>query len=144
MVHVLTDVLRKVHKSLKTNGHLLIIQPAAVNAIIQLEIAGNVEFSEELQEPNFNKHLEFTRDSIRNVLAEQLFVIDQEAITPDEGFYHCREYQSLDEWVEDHRPFCRDLEEFDQISARIKNLVRGREHRILEYWRGYKIRLQKS
>lgn len=144
MVHVLTNVLRKVHKSLRTSGSLLIVQPAPVNAIIELEIAGNIEFSETLQEPNFNKYLEFTKVSIHIVLIEQLFVIKQETITPDEGLYHCRGYQSLDEWIEDHKPFCEDLEIFDEISAKIKQLAKGREHRILEYWREHKILLCKS
>ena len=144
MVHVLTDVLRKVHKSLRTDGSLLIIQPAPVNAIIELAIKGNVEFSEELKEPNFDKYLEATRISIHNVLTEQLFVIEHEATTPDEGLYHCNEYNSLDEWIEAHRPSCEDLEAFDEMSAKIRNLARGRDHRISKYWREYKILLRKS
>lgn len=144
MVHVLTGVLRKVHKSLRTDGSLLIIQPAPVNTIIELKIEGNVEFSEELKEPKFHKYLEATRVSIHNVLAEQLFVIEHKTTTPDEGFYHCDEYDSLDEWIKDRKPFCEDLEAFDEMSVRIRNLASGRDHRILEYWREYKVLLRKS
>ena len=144
MVHVLTDVLRKVHKSLRTDGSLLIIQPAPVNMIIELEVEGSVEFCEELEEPNFDEYLEATKVSIHNVLAEQLFVIEHEATTPDEGLYHCNEYDSLDEWIEDHRPSCVDLEAFDEMSARIRDLASGRDHRILKYWREYTVLLRKS
>ena len=144
MVHVLTSVLRRVHRSLRTNGSLLIVQPARENTIVQLVVGGNVEFCEELEEPNFDKYLEATGLSIRSVLAERLFVLEAEATTPDEDLYHCRDYDSLDDWVEDHRPFCEDLEAFDGVSARIRNLVRGREHRIRKLWREDKILLCKS
>ena len=144
MVHVLTNVLRKVHESLRADGFLLIIQPAPVNTIVQLEVEGDIELVEELEESNFHKYLEATRVSICNVLVEQLFVAENEATTPDEGSYHCDEYNSLDEWIEHHKPFCEDLEAFDAMSVRIRDLASGMEHRILEYWREYKILLRKS
>lgn len=141
-MHVLTDVLRRVHKSLRTDGLLLIVQPAPVNAIIQMEIEGSIEI-EELEEPNFLRYLEATDFSIRNVLAERLFVVEDEATTPDKGLYHCNEYDSLDEWVKDRTAFCEDRETFDALSTKMQSLASGREHRIFEYWREHEILLRK-
>ena len=143
MVHVLTDVLRKVHKSLRKGGSLLIIQPAPMDTIIELEIAGNIKLSEAFHEPNFRKILGFTNEAIHNALTEQLFVIEQEAITPDEGFHH-KEYRSLDEWIADYEPLCEDLEELNKLSEKIRKLTKGKRHRILEYWRESEILLFKT
>ena len=63
--------------------------------------------------------MEATSTSISNVVSEGLFVIKDEAITPDEGFYHCSEYDSLDEWVEDHKPSCRDFDAFNAMTVKI-------------------------
>ncbi len=144
MVHVLTEVLRKIHQSLRIKGSLLIIQPAPENSTIQLEVEGNAKFSEELKEPNFLRGLEATRTSINNIVGEGLFVIEDEAITPDKGFFHCREYNSLDEWSEDHKPFCKDLETFNAMSVKIGIIAGRQEHRILEYWREDKVLLRRS
>ena len=144
MVHVLTEVLLKIHRSLKVNGSLLIIQPTPENSTIQLKVEGNITFSEELEEPNFYRYLEATSASINNLVGEGLFVIEDEAITPDEGCYHCSEYDSLDEWVEDHKPFCRDFEAFNAMSVKIGNIAGKQEHRILEYWREDKVLLRRS
>ncbi|MFB0546211.1 MAG: hypothetical protein ACETWB_04820 [Anaerolineae bacterium] len=108
-----------------------------------MEIEGSIEFSEEFEEPNFLRYLEATDISIRNVLAERLFVIEDEATTPDDDSYRCNEYGSLDEWVENHAPSCEDLEAFDALSARMRSLASGKEHRVFEYWREYKVLLRK-
>jgi hypothetical protein len=144
VVHVLTKVLRKIHQSLRVKGSLLIIQPTSENSTIQLEVEGNTKFSEELKEPNFLRYLEATSASIGNIVSEGLFVIEDEAITPDEGSYHSREYESLDEWVEDHKPFCEDLEAFNAMSVKIRNIAGKQQHRILEYWREDKVLLRRS
>jgi len=144
VVHVLTKVLRRIHQSLRDKGSLLIIQPTPENSTIQLEVEGNTKFSEELKEPNFLRYLEATSASIGNIVSEGLFVIEDEAITPDEGSYHSREYDSLDEWVEDHKPFCEDLEAFNEMSVKIRSIAGKQEHRILEYWREDKVLLRRS
>jgi hypothetical protein len=143
VVHVLTDVLRRVHRSLGTDGLLLVIQPAPVNAIIQMEIGGCIEFNEEFEEPNFLRYLEATHVAIRNVLSEQLFAVENEATTPHEGLYHCNEYDSIDEWVEDHTPFCVDGVAFAALSMKMRSLASVREYRIFEYWKEYKVLLRK-
>ena len=137
-------MLCKVREALRTNGSVLIIQPAPVNTIIEVKIEGNIEFSEELMEPNFHQYLAATRASINNVVGKQLFVVEDEATTPDEGFYLCNEYGSLDEWIEDHKPSCEDMAALEAMSANIRNITSGREHRILKLWREYKVLLRKS
>jgi hypothetical protein len=143
VVHVLTNVLRKVHQSLRKGGSLLIIQPAPMDVIIELEIAGKIKLSEAFHEPNFRKILGFTDEAIHNALTEQLFVIVQEATSPDERLHHA-EYRSLDEWIEDHKPLCDDLEELDKLSAKLRESVKGKDHRIIEYWKETTLLLRKT
>ena len=141
MVHVpdLDAVLRKVWRALRSDGLLLIIQPAPANTITQLEVEGKIEFVDELEEPNFSAYLEANRVSICNALADHLFTTEAEITTLEESLYN-----SVDEWIEDHRPFCKDLDAFDAMSVQIQSLVRRREHRILEYWEEYRILLRKT
>ena len=138
MVHVLKEVLRKIHGSLKASGFLLIVQPAPVKTIIQLEIDGKIEFNEEFEEPNFCQYLKATSVAVINVVEEKLFTKENEAIIPA-----CNEYDSIDEWVEDHKPFCEDLDAFVAMSAKIRDMANGRAHRVLEYWREYQVLLSK-
>ena len=144
MVHVLNNVLIKVHQSLRAHGCVLIVQPAPADPIVQLEIWGKIEYRGELKKPNFRRYLRATAVAIRNVVDEHLFVIEAEATTPDRLFYHAEEYDSLDEWVEDRRPLCEDLEAFDAITATMRDVARGRAHRVIHYSREYKVLLRKS
>ena len=144
MVHVLTEVLLKVRKSLRDNGILLIIQPSQENSRIDVEIDANVKFSEDVYEPNFQKILSATRLSILNVVEQGLFRSECEAITPVDGSYHCNEFDSVHECVEDRKPFCEDLATFTAMSEKIQSLVEGKAHRVFEYWREYSVLLRKS
>lgn len=144
MVHVLTGVLRKVRKALRDNGILLIKQPAQENSLIEVEMDGKVKLSEELYEPNFQIILNATRLSISNVVEEGLFRIEFEATTPRDGSFHCNEYDSVQEWIEDHISFCEDLATFNAMSERIQRIVDGKTHHIFEYWREYSVLLRKS
>jgi hypothetical protein len=143
VVHVLTEVLRSIHQSLRAGGCLLVIQPAPGNALIEVEIGGDVKFSHELEEPNFLRYLEATKVSIGNAVGEGLYVIEDEGTTPDEGLYHCSEYSSLDEWILDRKPFCEDWDAFHAMSATIRELVGREEHRILEYYREHTVLLRR-
>jgi hypothetical protein len=143
VVHVLGEVLRKTHRSLRADGSVLVIQPTRANSLIKLEIGGQVRFSQELQMPNFLGYLEATELSLANAVAEGLFATELEATTPDEGQYHCSEYGSLEEWIEDWKPFCEDLDPFHAMSATIRNLVGREGHRVLEYYRQYEVLLRK-
>ena len=109
MVHVLGEVLRRTHRSLRAGGFLLVIQPTPANSLIELEIGGELKFSQELQMPNFLGYLKATEVSLAKAVGDGLYAIEVEATTPDEGQYHCSEYSSLDEWIEDWKPFCEDL-----------------------------------
>ncbi len=143
MVHVLTEALGKAHQSLRKGGALLITQPAPMDSIIELEIAGKIELSEAFHEVNFRRYLELTEAAIHNALSSQLFIIEVEAITPDEGFHH-KEYPSLDEWIADYKPLCEDLEELRELSARIRNWVGGKDHRIIDNWKESRLLLRKT
>jgi hypothetical protein len=133
-----------VNKSLRDNSILLILQPAQENSIVQVETDIGIEFSEELIEPNFQRYLNATREAIFNVVMKGLFEIECEATTPEEGTYHCNEYDSIDEWKEDEQIFSADLAELNAMHDRIQKLIDGRKHRILIFWREYKVLLRKQ
>ena len=139
----MTEVLRKVGKSLRTDGSVLIIQPSPVNPIVEVMVDGFVEFREVTNEQNFRRYLRATADAIQKTVGERYFEIVCEATIPEVDSYHCKEYDTLDEWVEDRISFCEDIEAFSAMSERIRNLVGGRAHRVSEYWREYKVLLRK-
>jgi hypothetical protein len=108
-----------------------------------MEIGSSIDLEEEFEEPNFLRYLKATDIAICDALSEGLFAVENEATTPDEGFYHRNEYDSVDEWAEDHAPFCEDREAFAALVAKMRNLASGKEHRVSEYWKEHKILLRK-
>ena len=139
----MTEVLRKVHKSLRSSGYLLITQPAPVDAVIELEIDGKIVQSEAFHEVKFREYLECTGNALQGTLAERLFVVELEEITPKEGF-HSSEYRSVDEWVADYTDLCDDLEELNELAAKLREAARGRDHRIIDKWRESWLLLRKT
>jgi hypothetical protein len=143
VVHVLSEVLHKVNRSLRDNGNLLILQPTQENSILQVEIDHLIEFREEMLEPNFQEYLSATMEAIHNVIADGLFEIESESKAPEAESYLCTEYDSVNEWREDRQPFCEDLDEFNEMYERIQTLIDGQKHRIMEFLRDYKVLLRK-
>ena len=139
----MTEVLRKVGKSLRTDGTVLIIQPSQENPIVEVKVDGHVEFREVTNEQNFRRYLRATAEAIQKTVGERYFGIVCEATIPEGDSYHCNEYDTLDEWVEDRISFCEDIEAFSAMAESIRNLVGGRAHRVSEYWREYKALLRK-
>jgi hypothetical protein len=133
-----------VHQSLRANGCVLVVQPAPVNSIVELQIGGDIEFRQELKKPIFRRYQEATAVSLRHIIDEHLFVMEHEATTPVGLAYHPDEYDSLDEWIDDRRPLSEDLQEFDAITASMQEVAKGREHRVVYYSREYKALLRKS
>lgn len=139
----MTEVLQKVGRSLRVNGAVLIIQPAQEHPIVAVEIDGKVEFREVTNEQIFRSYLQAGVEAIHRSVGEGLFEIEAEAIIPKGNSYHVNQYDSRDEWEEDRLSFCKDLETFSAMSGRIRKLVGGRKHRVLEYWKEYKVLLRK-
>lgn len=137
------EVLRKVGKSLRNEGKVLIIQPAIENPIVEAEIDGRVVFREVTNEQNFRFYLRATVTAIHQTVEEGTFDIVSEATTPDGNSYLCNEYGSVEEWEEDRLTYCEDIEAFTAMSEKIQALVHGHNHRVLEYWKEYKVLLRK-
>jgi len=142
VVHVLISELRRVHKSLRANGWMLVFQPAQAEATIVLEIGGSIEFCEEFRTPNFHQYLEATITAIDNVLSERLFTIEDEATTPEKG-YHWKDFGSVDEWVGNFEKACVDLDALYAMAAKMRNVARGRKHRVYDGQKEYKVLLRK-
>ncbi|MFC1997792.1 hypothetical protein ACFLXI_09370 [Chloroflexota bacterium] len=144
MVHVLSEVLRKVGNSLRKDGKVLIIQPALENPTVEVEMDGRVEFREVTNEQNFRRYLRATVEAIHQSVGEGLFAIAYEDTYPEGNNYHCKEYESLRECEVDRLSFCEDLETFKSMSDRIQKIVKGRKHRVFEYWKEYNVILRKK
>ncbi len=139
----MTEVLQKIGKSLRTDGAILIIQPSQEDPIVEVVMDGVVEFREVTNEQNFRGYLRATTEAIQKTVGERDFEIVCEAIIPEGNSFHCNEYDTLDEWVEDRITFCEDIGAFNAMSQRIRNLVGEHPHRVLEYWKQYKALLRK-
>jgi hypothetical protein len=122
----------------------LIFEPIQENPIIEVQINGNVEFTEETDEQNFRRYLRANVEAIHQSVRDGFFEIIKETTIPGENNYLCNEYNSLNEWKEDRLSFCEDLESFTAMSARIRRIVEGRAHRVIEYWREYQVILRKK
>jgi hypothetical protein len=122
---------------------VLVIQPAINDPIVKVEIDGQVVFSEETDEKNFRRYLHATEKAIHQSVRDGLFEIDKNIIIPKGDSYHCNEYQSRKEWEEDRLTFCEDWEALTTISEKIKKIVKGRTHKVLEYWKEHQVLLRK-
>jgi hypothetical protein len=111
---------------------------------MELEVGGEVAYRGELKKPNFRRYLRATAVAIGNVVDEGLFVVEAEATTPERLFYHAEEYDSIAAWIEDRRPLCEDVEAFDALAARMREVAGGREHKVTHYSREYKVLLRKA
>jgi hypothetical protein len=139
----LKKVLRKVGKSLREEGNVLIFQPAIENPIVEVEIGGEVVFREVTNELNFRFYLRATEEAIYQTVEEGIFDVVSEATIPEGNSYHCNEYGSVKEWEEDRLTYCEDIEVFTAMSEKIQALVRSQNHKVLEYWKEYKVLLRK-
>lgn len=128
---------------MRTDGNLLIIQPAQNNPIVQVEVDGELVFKEETNEKNFRGYLSATMKAIQKSVEEKRFEIVSEAIIPSGKAFHCNEYDSINDWVEDRIAFCEDVSAFNAMAERIQDIIRGREHKVFEFWREYKVLLRK-
>ena len=71
------------------------------------------------------------------VVEEGLFAVVDEVVLPD---FDC--YESVDEWTEDG--FLFDGEEASDVAARIRDLVKDRQHKVKLYGDEYTLLLRKS
>ena len=138
------EVLRKVGKSLRDEGFVLIIQPAIEDPVVEVELEGKVVFREVTNEQNFRSYLRATIEAIHQTVDEGVLKMVCEATMPEGNSYHCNEYGSVNEWEEDRLTFCEDIETFTIMSEKIRALVRSQNHRVLEYKKEYKVLLQKN
>lgn len=144
MVHVLTGVLEKVHKSLRPDGFLLITQPADSTSIVQLEIDGRIELREEFLEPNFAEYLRATQSAMDRVVQDHLFKVVAEVILPAGDNYLCDEYDSIAAWRSDYEPSCEDLDIFNRLAKRMQTVAGHREHIVKHLSKERHILLDKS
>ena len=136
-------ILEKVHKSLKKDGFILIIQPADSTSFVQLEIGGRVELREEFPEPNFAKYLRATHSAMNRVVQDHLFEVVAEVTLPAGDDYLCDEYNSIAAWRSDYEPFCEDLEVFNGLATRMQTIAGNRAHIVKQLSKEHQMLLTK-
>ena len=123
---------------------MLVFEPTPENPIVEIEIDKEIVFREETDEQNFKGYLHANVKAIHRSVRDGYFEILKDIKIPEGDNYLCEEYESQHEWEEHRLTFCEDLDSFTAMSERMRKLVNGREHRVLEYWRQYQVILQKK
>jgi hypothetical protein len=144
VVHVLTGVLEKVHKSLRPDGFVLITQPADSTSFVQLEIDGRIALREEFPEPNFAEYLRATQTAMDRVVQDHLFKVVAEVILPAGDNCLCDEYDSIAAWRSDYEPSCEDLDVFNELATRMQKVAGDRKHVVKQLSKERQILLNKS
>lgn len=121
---------------------LLIIQPEIGNSIVELDVDGELALREELLEPNFNSILADTKYSLRTTVRDGSFVIKEEIVLPKHGVI-VSNYQSVDDWEDDCKPFCADIHELERLAVRMRKVAGIAPHEVHVYWREYQVLMRK-
>lgn len=135
-------MLNNVHQSLRDDGLLLIFQPEAEGQYVEVLIDDRVVFREQQKQPDFTRFVGATKSAIDHVLQEGLFARTNELLLPDQ-----HSYESVDAWVENEGledPLTPDdNREVETMAARIRDLVKAREHSVLVTCEEYTVLLHK-
>jgi hypothetical protein len=143
VVHVLTNVLRKLHRSLRSGGAVLVVQPTRLPATVQLQIDGRVVCSEVMKEPNFGRYLAATHLAIQDSLQRHLFVLEDEAVTPAGPGVWCDRFASINDWLQAYQDYCEDKDELTRVLRSCRAAAASHSHTVLVYRREYRLRLRK-
>lgn len=115
---------------------MIIIQPHPSPASINVEIDGNLILSEELEEPNFREVLLTARKVINSVTKDGLYQLERQIIIPtEEGCFHYINYESIDDWLDDHLPFSVDQAVLKSFAERVRAIVKSSRYTVTEYFR---------
>ena len=117
MVHILSRVLKRVHRSLKEDGRLYSSQPGDQKTLIEVIHKGAVAFSEPLEEAYFRYFLDVTRQTLMDGVELGLFAIESE--TTHSSY---TEFPSIAVWNSDRTAQADDAIELNLMAERLEKL----------------------
>ncbi len=117
MVHILSNVLKRVHRSLKTGGLLYSSQPGDRKTLIEVHYQDAVAFSEPLAESYFRYFLDVTRQTLMSGVASGLFTVESE--TTHSSY---TEFPSVAAWNADRTAQADDAVELNDMADRLEKL----------------------
>jgi hypothetical protein len=117
VVHILSTVLKRVHRSLKEGGLLYSSQPGDQKTLIEVIYKGEVAFSEPLEESYFRYFLDVTRQTLMDGVEQGLFAIESE--TTHSSY---TEFPSIAVWNSDRTAQADDAIELNLMAERLEKL----------------------
>ena len=117
MVHILSNVLNRVHRSLKEGGLLYSSQPGDQKTLIEVCHRGEVAFSEPLAESYFRYFLDVTRQALLGGVDQGMFTVEAE--TTHSSY---TEFPSVAAWNSDRTAQADDAVELNAMAERLEKL----------------------
>jgi len=117
VVHILSKVLKRVHRSLKEGGLLYSSQPGDRKTLIEVLHKGEVAFSEPLEESYFRYFLDVTRQTLIDGVEQELFAVEAEATHSS-----FTEFPSVAAWNSDRTAQADDAIELNLMAERLERL----------------------
>jgi hypothetical protein len=114
VVHILSKVLKRVHRSLKAGGLLYSSQPGEQKTLIEGSCHGEVVFTERLAESYFRYFLDVTRQTLFAGVEQGLFTVEAESTRSTYV-----EFPSVEAWICDRAPTADDAVELNAVAERI-------------------------
>ena len=109
MVHILSGVLKKCHRSLKPGGLLYSSQPGEEKTRLAVQSDGEIVYCHDLEESYFRHFLVLCRDALWQAVDARLFVVEAEVTWPSQT-----NFPSFDTWLADRM---NDSEDDDELRA---------------------------
>ena len=117
MVHILSKVLKRVHRSLKKGGLLYTSQPSDQKTLIEVSHQGEVAFSDPLEESYFRYFLDVTRQVLLDGVDQGLFTVEAEATHSS-----YTEFPSVAVWNCDRTASADDAAELNAMAERLERI----------------------
>jgi len=143
VVHVLTNLLHRIHRSLRAGGLLLLFQPDAAHKIVELTVNDSVLLKEPFEEPNFMGYLMATHTVLENALSAGLFSKEQEMTVPADGTYNFHDFGTIDTWEKEYGWLTDDPDALVVFADKMRQLVDRRDHHVRSYSRDYEVLLRR-
>ena len=115
MVHILSEVLKKSHRSLKPGGLLYSSQPSEQKTRVAVKTDGELVYFLDLEESYFRHFLVLCRSALRRVVDAGLFVVEADVTWPSQT-----NFQSVNRWLEDRLNDSHDDVEMRDIATSLQ------------------------
>lgn len=115
MVHILSEVLEKCHRSLKLGGLLYSSQPGEQKTRVAVQRDGEIVFFLDLKESYFRHFLDLCHDALWQAVDAGLFVVEAEVTWPSQT-----NFQSINTWLGDRLNDSEDDGEMRSVASTLR------------------------